>query len=103
MRDEIKSRLIGASALGNSPRGLKELCSDLINGMDKGDIKKLEMETFLSKPTLLRMMRLDPAKSGADYRPMLDTCERILRVAGVELNLNVVSVKRKFLPKKKGD
>lgn len=103
MRVEIKNRLMGSHALGNSKKGLREVCSDLLNLMDKGDLKKLEQQTFLSTPTLKRMLRLDPAKSGAEYAPKLDTCERILRVAGVELNINIVKISRKYQPKKKGE
>jgi len=101
MKTEIKNRLLSGKALGNTGKGLKEICSDLLHTMDKGDIKRLEAETYLSKVTLLRMLKLDPAKSGSEYRPMADTCERILRVAGVELNINIVRIRKDHLPKPK--
>jgi len=103
MREEIKNRLLRGKALGNSKKGLKEVCSDLLAAMDKKDIKQLEAMTYLSHSTIKRMLLLTPAESGADYRPQLDTCERILRVAGAQLSIDIVSVKSMYLPKPKKD
>lgn len=103
MREEIVRRLTGGTALGNSKKGLKEVCSDLLAMMDKHDIKELEAMTYLSHSTIKRMLLLTPAESGADYRPQLDTCERILRVAGARLSIEIVNVRGAYLPKPKKD
>ena len=103
---DIKNHLLTKSkALGNSKRGLKEVCSDLLNdyGRGPGIMKELAAGTFLAPATLDRMMKLAEAKSGADYRPNADTCERILRFFGTEISFDQVRITGRYNNKPKDE
>lgn len=103
---DIKNRLLsGATALGNSGRGLKEVCSDLLNDANKRGmkVKALCDGTFLCPATIERMMKLDDTEEGAPYRPNADTCERILRFFGAEMVFNEVTISNKFANKPKAE
>lgn len=101
---DIKNRLLsGQCALGNSGRGLKEVCSDLVNQYREqgGKTKDLVDGTFLTSSTLDRMGKLSEAESGVEYRPNADTCERILKFFGAEMTFDQVRIKAKHLNKPK--
>lgn len=104
-KKEVKNELFArATALGNSDYGLKHVCSDLLNkhGRDKKAMAELLDGTFLGRNTLLRMMSLDDAESGAQYSPNADTCERILRFFNCALSFNSVKITPAFQNKEKG-
>ena len=95
----FKNRLLtGSKALGNSKRGLKEVCSDLINqaGTDAKTLQQISRGTFLSDTTLRRMASLTETEHGDPYRPQADTCERILRYFGAEILFDQVEIRRQF-------
>lgn len=101
---EIKNRLLTSQmALGNTQRGLKEVCSDLLNDFIKGktQMKSAMDGTFLCKETLERMMKLDETDNGYPYRPNADTCERILRFFGAAITFDQVRITPKFQNKPK--
>ena len=102
IHNEMIDRL---TALGNSKRGVKELCSDLINeaGRDKKTINRIADGCFLSPATVERMATLQECETGAPYRPNEDTCNRILRYFGVELQAKHVTIKSKYRNKPKGE
>lgn len=101
---DVKNYLLkNARALGNSRRGLKEVCSDLVNayGTSANQLRILSAGTFLSVHTLKRVSSLEDSESGAPYRPNADTCERILRYFGTEIHFNQVQISPKFANKPK--
>ena len=103
---DIKNRLLTSQrALGNSKRGLKEVCSDLLNdfGRDKKAMKTLQDGTFLCRQTIERMMDLTATEEGHDYKPNADTCERILRFFSAEIILDQVKIQPRFMNKPKAD
>lgn len=94
---DIRNFLLSKTqALGNSDRGLKEVCSDLLNAYGKGDLKNVERGTFLSRTTLIRMMELTETEHGDPYRPNADTCERILKYFNAQIEFKEVSISRRF-------
>ena len=102
--EKIKNFLLSnAKCLGNSKRGLKEVCSDLINqALTSGkNVQTLCDMTFLSSVTIERMRTLKEAESGEIYRPQVETCERILRAFGAELTINEVKIKSEYVNKPK--
>ena len=101
---DIKNRLLtGNSALGNSNRGLKEVCSDLLNdfGRGKKEMKQLSEGTFLCRQTIERMMDLTETEEGHQYRPNADTCERILRFFGAQMTFDQVRIQNRYANKPK--
>lgn len=91
--------LLRSKVLGNSGKGLKELCSDLINdfcGRDKKKLSFIAAGTFLSRPTLERLCTLEESESGAPYKPNSDTLERVLTYFGAEISFNQVAIKPRF-------
>lgn len=93
----IKAGLLErTSALGNSKRGLKEVCSDLCNQFDRRHAKVIAEGTFLCKETVIRVMDCEP-----EYRPNSDTLERILRFFGAELHFSEVVIKPRYRNKEK--
>ena len=101
---DIRNRILdGTKMLGNSKRGMKEVCSDLVNQhlQSGGKMQALQDGTFLSWATLDRMAALREAESGADYKPNADTCERILRFFGAEVTFTQVAIKSAYLNKPK--
>jgi hypothetical protein len=103
--DIKNSLLIKQKALGNSGRGLKEVCSDLINkhGISKKDGQALRDGTFLSATTIDRLSKLTDTELGEPYRPQAETLERVFRYFGAELYFDQVIIKPKFLNKPKGE
>lgn len=102
----IKNKILSnARALGNSKRGLKEVCSDLVNsyGASSKQLKQLSAGTFLSTTTLDRMAKLNDTDSGTPYRPNADTCERILRFFNTEIYFNEVVISARYANKPKDD
>ena len=100
----IKNRLLsGTKALGNSNTGLKEVCSSLVSdALNKGlTTQRICDITYLSPATIERLRTLKEAESGRDYRPMSDTCERILKAFGAEIQFNHVQIKPRFNNKPK--
>lgn len=102
IKNEILSRM---RALGNSDRGFKEICSDLINeaGTDSKTRKRIAEGCFLSVVTIDRMANLKEAKSGAPYKPNADTVERIMRYFGAEIQLNAVTIRSQYRNQPKQD
>lgn len=103
---DIKNRLLTTtSALGNSNRGLKEVCSDLLNegGKGKGRIEQICDGTFLSRTTIERMMSLKESETGGTYRPQAETCERILRYFGASMRFDQVIIHSRYCNKPKED
>lgn len=101
---DIKNVMLTRSkALGNSNRGLKEVCSDLTNqhGIKGRQLRQLQDGTFLSRNTLERVASLDDCDSGSPYRPNADTLERILRYFGAEINFNQVVIAGKYQNREK--
>lgn len=101
---QIKNRLLsGTKILGNTGRGLKELCSDLLNDYIKGPRAMQEVidGTFLSRSTIERMMKLTESETGAPYRPAEDTCSRIMIFFGASITLDQVVISPKFLNREK--
>lgn len=95
IHNEMLSRM---RALGNSERGFKELCSDLINqtGTDKKTFERIADGCFLSPETIRRMSKLTESEDGTPYRPNSDTIERILRYFGAEVTLNAVTISKAY-------
>ncbi len=88
---------INASVLGNSERGLKELCSDLIAARGgKKACSTIADEAYLSSVTVARVLECD-----AKYKPQADTLERIMRVCNVRLSTGYIASKGKYSPKPK--
>jgi len=101
---DIKNAMLRKTrALGNSSRGLKEVCSDLLHqhGVKGKDLKRLCAGTFLSETTIERMATLKEAESGLPYRPNADTCERILKYFGAEIHFDQVDISYKHQNKPK--
>ncbi len=98
-RNEILSR-IKTKAGGNSKRGMKEVASDLVNNLGMKDSAIAEL-SGLSSTTVARIKSLEPAESGADYKPQSDTIERIIRACGAEINLVPVNIKKQYQNKPK--
>lgn len=93
-----------ARALGNTKKGFKEVCSDLINDYCNGDKKKMKHladGTFLCVSTLERMSTLDETKDGAPYRPQVETCERILKFFNAEVSFSQTALKAQYMNKPK--
>lgn len=90
-------------ALGNTTRGLKEVCSDLVNqhGIRGKDLQRLCDGTFLSSTTIDRMAKLTESETGDPYRPATDTVERILRYFGASVSFDQVHIEGKFQNKPK--
>lgn len=87
--EKVKSIILErATCLGNSNRGTKELCSDLVADYltSGGKMQTLCDGTFLSSITIERMRLLTETESGLEYRPNVDTCERILRFFNAEMH-----------------
>lgn len=101
--DIKNSMLTKAKALGNSSRGLKEVCSDLLNqhGISGKDMKRVCDGTFLCPTTIERMAKLTESEGGEPYRPNADTCERILRYFGAEMHFDQVTIAPKYMNKSK--
>ena len=99
-KQELFSR---SNALGNSHYGLREMCSDLLNNYGKGEghTKALVEGTFLSASTLDRLRTLEETENGDPYRPQADTCERVLKYFGVELQASTTRIKAQYMPKAK--
>lgn len=97
---ELLSRM---RALGNTHRGFKEVASDLVNQYREqgGDFKSLADGTYLSPNTLDRISKLTETKQGDPYRPNADTCERIFRYFGAEVNFSTVTIKSTYRNKPK--
>lgn len=77
--------------LGDSQRGLKELCSDLLHSHGgKDNIDAIVAGTFLCKSTLYRVMDCEE-----NYRPQSETLERILRYCGAEVVIHHVKISSK--------
>lgn len=96
---DIKNRLLTTTtALGNSGRGLKEVCSDLLNdyGRSPKMVKEIAEGTFLCRLTIERMMELTESESGAPYRPNADTCERVLKFFGAQVHFDQVRISKKY-------
>lgn len=101
---DIKNHILSRSkVLGNSERGLKEVCSDLLNDYGRHNLKEVEKGTFLSRSTLERVMTLEEADSGEPYRPQSETLERILRYFGAEIKFDQVRISPRFRNKPKND
>lgn len=103
---DIKNSLLTrARALGNTERGLKEVCSDLLNqhGITGADLSRLRTGTFLSDSTLKRMATLTDSETGRPYRPNADTCERVLRYFGAELRFDQVVISSRYANKPKAE
>lgn len=94
-RKEILRR-IKSVALGNTRRGLKEVASDLLNEMGRGALKDMEQGTFLSRPTLERVMDCDE-----NYRPQAETLERIFRYANAAISFHHEEIKPTYANKPK--
>ena len=105
INSKIKSIVIErARFLGNTKKGSKEICSDLVNdylSTKRGNLDQISKGTFLSVQTLERIRTLKETKSGADYRPASDTCDRIMRFFNIEGSLNVVNIKPSYQNKPK--
>lgn len=100
----FKTALLNRSrALGNTGRGLKEVCSDLVNEYltDGGQLSRLAAGTFLSEQTLYRVSKLTEAESGEPYKPNADTLERILRFFGAEVHFKSVTIRGQYFNKPK--
>ena len=89
---------VNAKCLGNSKRGLKELTSDCINQLGKGQIDEIAKGAFLCKHTVERVMECEEL-----YAPRADTLERLLRYCGAEIEMNTVSISPRFRNKPKED
>lgn len=103
---DIKNRLLTSTqALGNSNRGLKEVCSDLLNnhGRSRKDIRAVMEGTFLCPQTIQRMMDLSETEEGRAYKPNADTCERILRFFGAQVMFDQVNIQSRYMNKPKDD
>ena len=103
---DIKNQLLTrARALGNSNRGIKEVCSDLINqmGTDHKTHERIAEGTFLATMTIKRMATLKDCDTGEPYRPNADTCERILRYFGAEMHFDQVAISTRYQNKPKTD
>lgn len=88
----IKAGLLErTSALGNSKRGLKEVCSDLCNQFDRKHASKIAEGCFLSRGTVLRVMECDEM-----YRPQAETLERILRFFNAQVFFSEVAIKPRY-------
>jgi len=96
---DIKNHiLLKASALGNSHRGFKEVCSDLLNDALKKGVKQQNIVdgTFLCSQTLERMKKLEDTPEGSPYRPNAETCERIFKYFGAEIRFDEVKIKSTY-------
>ena len=105
---DIKNQLLsGSKALGNSNRGLKEVCSDLVNDFQrrggKSAKQKLKDGTYLCSATIDRIASLEETEDGNQYRPNADTCERILKFFGAEMSFNEVIIKPRYTNKPKAE
>ena len=101
---DIKNRMLTQSkCLGNTKRGLKEVCSDLLNqyGNDTKSLQKVSQVTFLSVSTLQRICTLEETEHGDEYRPQADTLERVLRWAGASITFDQVAISNKYMPQPK--
>lgn len=100
IRNHILSR---ARALGNNEKGLKEVCSDLVNsfGVDGKALDQIARGTFLSESTIKRMATLKECDTGEPYRPQVETIERILRFFGAEVRFEQVTIKSAYANKPK--
>lgn len=99
---EIKNSLLTRTrALGNSDRGLKEVVSDILNAYGRNNLKEVEKGTFLSRPTLQRLMDLTETEHGDPYRPQADTLERVLKYFNAEIYFAEVKISPKWRPKPK--
>jgi hypothetical protein len=87
-------------ALGNSKKGLKECCSDILNKSNYTNKQWADM-TFLAPTTIERMRKLTEAESGAEYRPQADTLERIIKASGGEITFRQVNIQSRYMPKEK--
>lgn len=96
---DIKNQILTkASALGNTKRGFKEVCSDLVNqhGVRGRDLQALCNGTYLSPHTVQRIAELSDSESGQPYRPNSDTVERILRYFGAEVTFNQIAIQPRY-------
>lgn len=101
---DIKNHILSrARALGNNDKGLREVCSDLVNsfGTDRKSRERIAEGTFLSISTIDRMATLKECDTGEPYRPNADTIERILRFFGAEIRFEQVSIQSRYANKPK--
>lgn len=100
----IKNILITkARLIGNSDRGFKELCSDLINqqGTDQATFEKIAENCFVSVSTVRRMATLKETETGEEYNPSEDTLKRFFRYYGVEFHGDQVVISKPWQNKPK--
>jgi hypothetical protein len=100
----IKNHILSrARALGNTKRGFKEVCSDLVNqhGVKGADLRRICDGTFLCPTTIQRIATLEDCETGIPYRPNADTVERILRYFGAEVTFDQVSISNRYQNKPK--
>lgn len=93
-KDDILGR-INAKAGGNSHRGLKEVCSDIIAASGLKDSQVADL-ALISASTVARLRELTPAESGQPYRPQAESIERVLRGLGIGFNMTPERITKKY-------
>src|SRR5215475_9823428 len=96
---DIKNHLLSkVRALGNTKKGLKEVCSDLVNqfGTDTKSFERIAKGTFLSVNTIRRISTLKDCDTGEVYKPQSETIERILIYFGAEIHFEQVPIRNEF-------
>lgn len=98
---QIKNTILSkARALGNSNKGLKDVCSDLLNAYG-GDLKAVTKGTYLCRSTLEHLQNLNDTPTGNPYRPQAETLERVLKYFGAEINFSEVKINPRYRNKPK--
>jgi len=88
---ELVFEAVAKKALGNSKTSLKNVASDYINQYHRREFSNIADGCFLSTPTIARV-----ADCEDEYTPQLQTIERILIYFGAEIDINEVTIKKKF-------
>ena len=78
-------------ALGNTRKGFKEVASDLLCEQGKGQINNIVKGTYLSRPTIERVMDCED-----NYRPQSETLERIFKYCNAQVSFSEVKIKPQY-------
>jgi len=98
---QVKNVILSrAKALGNTDKGLKEVCSDLLNAYGS-DLRAVIKGTFLSRATLEHLQNLNDTPTGNPYRPQAETLERVLKFYGAQINFSEVKISPRYRNKPK--
>lgn len=94
MANKTKTKLqnrLRTKAFGNTGISNKEICADYCNSVGRDGIKDICKGTFLTRPTIERVMDCD-----ANYRPQDETIRRIMVYFNLQAEVKPVRIQSKY-------